>query len=43
MDMKEVFKDHSKACQDTNVPTKIFKEIADIFTDYSSFNKCCYQ
>ena len=26
--------DASKACQDTNVPTKIIKENADIFTDF---------
>ena len=39
MEKKEVFKeivclDASKACQDTDVPTKIIKENADIFTDF---------
>ena len=26
--------DASKSCQDTNVPTKVTKENADIFTDF---------
>ena len=32
--MKRSFLDASKACQDTDVPTKIIKENTDIFTDY---------
>ena len=33
--------DASKACQDTDVPTKILKEDADIFADilHASFNE----
>ena len=39
MERKEILQeiiclDASKACQDTDVPTKIIKENADIFTDF---------
>ena len=40
--LKEILNlDTSKTCQDTNVPTKILKENADIFADFShtSFNE----
>ena len=40
--LKEILNlDASKACQDTDVPTKILKENADIFADFlhSSFNE----
>ena len=39
MEKKEIFQeigclDTFKACQNTDVPTKIIKESADIFTDF---------
>ena len=37
--------DASKACQDLDIPSRIIKEHADIFTDFlhSSFNNSIYQ
>ena len=37
--------DASKACQDLDIPSRIIKEYADIFTDFlhSSFNNSIYQ
>ena len=48
VDKEEVFKDiisldASKASQDTDVPTKVIKENADIFSHFSVFSKCLYQ
>ena len=40
--LKEILNlDASKACQDTDIPTKILKENADVFVDFlhTSFNK----
>ena len=39
MEKKEIFKETvclgaSKPCQDTDIPTKTFKENSDIFTDF---------
>ena len=37
--LKEILNlDASKACQDTDVPTKVFKENPDIFADFSHPN-----
>ena len=44
--LKEILNLHtSKACQDTDVPTKILKENADIFADFlhRSFNEFAKQ
>ena len=44
--LKEILNlDASKACQDSDIPSRIIKENADIFTDFlhSSFNNSIYQ
>ena len=44
--LKEILNlDASKACQDSDIPSRIIKENADIFTDilHSSFNNSIYQ
>ena len=44
--LKEILNlDASKACQDSDIPSRIIKENADIFTDilHSSFNSLIYQ
>ena len=40
-----LYLDASKACQDSDIPSRIIKENADIFTDilHSSFNNSIYQ